>query len=127
MKPTYHIVMPVGIRPAIADVSEIGTSLYLVNRINVPEDFRGQGYGKKLLEAITKDADLEDVVLMLEVHASDSRDIMNNDELIAWYRRHGFKMVSYLNRLMERLPNGKHKEFDYHMSVQSWPLLDDDE
>jgi GNAT superfamily N-acetyltransferase len=112
MKTVYHIPMPKGIRPAIGDVSEIGTGVYLINRINVPEPFRGQGYGHRILQCILNDADREHVTLVLEVHASDSRDIMTNDTLIAWYRRHGFKMVSWVNKLMERRNNGHTPTFE---------------
>lgn len=112
MKTSYTILMPSGIRPAIADVSELGTGLYEINRINVPQEHRGKGYGTKILQQILDDADKEQVKLVLSVFSSDMRGIMKNDELIAWYMRHGFKMVSYVHHLMERPIGGRVPKFE---------------
>jgi ribosomal protein S18 acetylase RimI-like enzyme len=98
-------------RPAIADVSEIGTGLFLINRINVPQEHRGKGYGTQILDQILKDADQERVTLVLEVYASDMRGIMTKDKLIEWYRRHGFHMVNHAQGLMERRNNGRIPSF----------------
>jgi GNAT superfamily N-acetyltransferase len=105
MRTFYHIRMPSGVRPAVGDVSEIGTSLYEINRINVPEPFRGKGYGTRILQDIIRDADREGITLTLSVFSSGKQ--LDNDDLIAWYGRHGFKMLSYANRLMHRRPGGK--------------------
>ena len=59
----------------------------LITRINVPDRYRGNGIGSKLLQQILKDADQEGITLYLEILASGGLTYIQLD---AWYRRHGF-------------------------------------
>ena len=94
MKNTYYIPDPdKGVfAAAIADVVLMPTNSgrrrhYVITRINVMEQYRGQGYGTRILDLILNDADAEGVSLFLEPVPSDGLDM---DELTAWYERHGF-------------------------------------
>lgn len=71
---------------AIADVCRLG-SHYVITRINVSEEYRGRGYGSKLLKEICNDADNEGATLMLECVSSGEMDDM---DLAQWYIRNGF-------------------------------------
>lgn len=84
---------------AIADLCDYYHRGWIITRINVPEMFRGSGHGRKLLELITKDADAEKVVLFLEPAASGG---LTQEQLVAWYNRHGFK---YSKGILRRLPH----------------------
>lgn len=72
---------------AIADLSDFGDEGIYITRINVPEKFRGQGYGRELLQTILENADKEDLELHLEIHASGA---LNRTQLEEWYGRYGF-------------------------------------
>lgn len=78
---------------AIADLVEPNelTPNWTITRINVPAEFRGNGYGTALLKLILADADSEGATLQLEVLSSGP---LNYDELVAWYVRHGFQQAS---------------------------------
>lgn len=84
----------------IADLVAPGelTENWTVTRINVPREFRGQGNGTKILKLILADADREQITLQLEPSPSDGLDY---DQLVVWYKCHGFKMmpVGYMKRL----------------------------
>lgn len=93
---------------AIADLVAPGELMpyWTVTRINVPATYRGNGWGSQLLKAILNDADKEQVKLALEVSPSDG---LGYGELVAWYRRYGFKSHAY--GYMVRKPNPPtHKE-----------------
>jgi GNAT superfamily N-acetyltransferase len=79
---------------SIADLVSPGelTSGWTITRINVPSygDVRGKGHGTALLKRILADADAEGVELWLEPSPSDGLDY---DQLVAWYKRHGFEMT----------------------------------
>lgn len=100
MKTCY--VMRLGpIHGAIADLIKPGeiTPSWTISRINVPEEYRGHGYGSELLRMILDDADLEQVALELEVEPSGP---LNYHDLQAWYERYGF--VRQSNGYMKRRP-----------------------
>jgi ribosomal protein S18 acetylase RimI-like enzyme len=75
---------------SIADLLPPGelTRYWTISRINVREPFRGLGHGSRLLDRILRDADSSGTTLALEVHASGTLD---DDDLVAWYRRRGFR------------------------------------
>jgi ribosomal protein S18 acetylase RimI-like enzyme len=79
---------------AIADLVAPGETAnhWVVTRINVPRDYRGQGYARQLLQQILDDADSEQVTLAVEVSPSDG---LNFGSLVAWYRRYGFKSTAF--------------------------------
>ena len=94
MKDSYYVRDPdKGVfAAAIADVVEMPTHgrrrrHFVVTRINVMEQYRGQGFGTKVLDLILADADAEGVTLFLEPSPSGG---LTMDELTAWYERHGF-------------------------------------
>lgn len=77
----------------------LGLPRALITRINVPEPLRGRGLGTKILSEILADADAEGVVLELHPFSSGH---FTDDELRAWYSRHGF--VTQPDRTMHRQP-----------------------
>jgi len=72
---------------AIADLSESEYGHMVINRINVPRDFRGLGHATALLQQIIIDAAREGVTLWLEISPSDG---LGREALQAWYERYGF-------------------------------------
>lgn len=100
---------------AIADVSRIdladlddfyansGTFSYMINRINVPFKFRGNGYGSALLNQILADADKEGEELYLFINPYGE---MTYEQLEKWYKRHGF---TYWKGGCYRRKNGNRK------------------
>jgi ribosomal protein S18 acetylase RimI-like enzyme len=75
-----------GFRAAIADLIQHEGGM-MITRINVPKDYRGKGYGRELLRQILVDADQEAITLHLHVSCSDG---LTDQQLDAWYKRHGF-------------------------------------
>lgn len=84
MKTFYYEKL--GFRTAVLDVN-ILSGKHIISRINTPMEFRGRGIGSRLLKRVCADADAEGIVLELFVSPSDGLD---EDELHAWYSRHGF-------------------------------------
>lgn len=66
-------------------------SKWWVNRINVPEHHRGKGIASCLLTAACCDADLHSIMLRLHASPDLSGKGLNQECLIAFYERHGFK------------------------------------
>lgn len=102
MKASYYIRLDT-FHVAIADLTEStpyrtlsgheirpAKRFTIINRINVPEAFRGQGHGSTLLKQILADADREKVTLLLEPVATGRNGLAQRD-LIKWYKRYGFK------------------------------------
>lgn len=87
MRECYVLTMPSG-RIAIADLTQVGRKRYYLNRINVPEPHRGEGFGSELLRIVLEDADDENVTIELEVYPSGPLDAQT---LTDWYVRNGFK------------------------------------
>jgi GNAT superfamily N-acetyltransferase len=61
-----------------------------IKRIHVNTPARGKGVASVLLDAVCGDADSGDVNLRLEVAAREGEGGLDNDQLAAWYARHGF-------------------------------------
>jgi len=97
MKACYHIRLS-PIRIAVLDVCLV-EDFFLITRINVPVEFRSQGYGTALMEKVTEDADLEEVTLALEICPYGELDY---DQLQSWYERFGFEEVD--GNFFKRLP-----------------------
>ena len=73
-----------------------------ISKVYVPEDMRGQGYGRRLLAAVCRAADSAGATLTLT--AEPVRGGLRKSELKAWYRRMGF--VSPMgDDHMERAPS----------------------
>lgn len=102
MKSIYTRRVEQDIRPAIADVAWFYEpfSAWCITRINVPEAARGQGHGTALLRAICEDADTKHVELILSPESSGG---LTQQELVSWYRRHGFNWTEP-GYMMERKP-----------------------
>ena len=84
---------------AIADLMEVGQSLYLLTRINVPQEHRGKGIGSKILDKVCLEADEEQAVL--ELHPVPSGGLTKT-QLVKWYKRRGF--VSERSGVLRRYP-----------------------
>jgi ribosomal protein S18 acetylase RimI-like enzyme len=86
---------------AIADLVSPGelTRHWTITRINVPEQFRGNGYGSALLDQIIADADAEREVLQLEISPSGG---LSFRQLEDWYKRRGFFVTDH--GYMKRVP-----------------------
>lgn len=65
---------------------------WTITRINVPEGYRGHGYGSQLLRIVLQDADEKGLPLYLEPQGSGP---LGYDELVAWYERYGFTKWRY--------------------------------
>lgn len=76
-----------GAKIAVVDLSKVEPRVYEVNRINVPEAWRGAGVARELMAEVLRDADSEGVTLRLLVNPYGD---MDQDALIAWYERLGF-------------------------------------
>lgn len=77
----------------IADLIEPGVMYpgWLITRINVPADKRGNGLGSAMLQRILRDADQEQVLLYLEPMATGQHaNGLDQDALVKWYEAHGF-------------------------------------
>lgn len=92
MQSSHHIIMPKGYKIAIADIVPYCAikDAFLITRINVPKEFRNQGYGTKLLLKIIKDATNSKIPLFLDPSPSDG---LTKKQLIKWYSKHGFKLL----------------------------------
>lgn len=101
-----HVIRLSETKCAIADLCEYTNPEtnkvegWLITRINVPEDFRGLGHGRKLLKKITDEADEKGVNLFLEINPYGE---MTYDELRDWYLRYGFKEI--ITGFFQRRPN----------------------
>lgn len=103
MKNCYIVEMPDKCI-AIADLTRFGDMLpgtTTITRINVPEKYRGQGFGSQLLKQITDDADKDQVILSLEILPSGPLDY---DQLRDWYVRYGFYQLHSIPGIYCRNP-----------------------
>lgn len=72
---------------AIIDLSDMWDGM-CVNRVNVPEAFRGKGIMRSLMAKCLEDADRENVTLYLGINPYGN---LTYEELEAWYLRLGFE------------------------------------
>lgn len=85
MKNTY-IINCSKFRIAIGDLHEFEDGFW-ITRLNVPLEFRGQGFGRQLINLILSDADKFGATLYLQVSSSGELD---NTDISKWYSRNGF-------------------------------------
>jgi len=88
---------------SIADLVSTDDGRYLITRINVPVRSRNVGMGSRILDEVCKDADANDITLVLEVIPSGG---LTFHDLARWYERRGFKSDERkFGMLMTRLPH----------------------
>lgn len=87
------------VKIAIADCVQVSDHELSITRINTPVLSRRQGIGTALLKAICCYADKTNQTLTLAAEASDG---LTNDQLVQWYRKHGFVSSKEEPRLMTR-------------------------
>jgi GNAT superfamily N-acetyltransferase len=79
----------------------------VLSGVEVAYSLRGMGYGTRLLKLVLDDADKEGYVLLLSVGTDDSPKALSNEQLEAWYERHGFYRIEGKTGngvTMQRLP-----------------------
>jgi predicted GNAT family acetyltransferase len=76
----------------------------IVNRVNVPLSWRGQGIASALMKEVCRDADITKTTLHLSVQPDASGTGLNEDQLLAFYKRNGFISVDDYTWLMKRIP-----------------------
>lgn len=102
-----HVYRDPGGCTSTIDMIEIDEDTWLVSRILTKHSDRGVGAASRTLAAVCHDADLEDVILVLEVCADRDKHLgLTDTQLHDWYVRHGFTMKGVLFgvTVMERLP-----------------------
>jgi ribosomal protein S18 acetylase RimI-like enzyme len=86
MRRCYHL--SVGHRAtATAHLRAGMEGTWWLTNLHVPVGYRGEGYGRALLERVCEDADYYDVALRLDARPSGGLDYA---ALVAWYERCGF-------------------------------------
>lgn len=94
LKLSYSMAMPEHIRGRIREI----TCMYSVL------DQRGMGHASRLLDEVGREADLSNYILMLMPKPYGDK-AMNESDLIAWYARHGFRLIQN-NPFMMARPHG---------------------
>lgn len=102
MKDIYHnetnsciayLMGPVDSHPILPEAEKV----WLLTGIRTFPTKRGRGYASRLLRTICHDADAENVRLILKAEAEDWDNLqhpgLSQSALVAFYTRHGFKMV----------------------------------
>ena len=73
------------------DLFEPAKNVVILTRINVPQSYRQQGIGSRLLKEILFDADKEGIKIALHI---SSYGEMTYKNLADWYERNGFVQSS---------------------------------
>lgn len=81
---------------------ELNDSVKWIKNLYVAPEHRKQGYAKKLLLQLGKEADATQVCLILECRPFE--DGISADDLEALYKRHGFITIQQEPKLMSRVP-----------------------
>lgn len=71
--------------------------MYLLTRVEVAQNLRGQGLGSKMLDIVCQDADHHGVVLFLSVAPDETPGSLNHDQLMQWYESRGFQEIEDLD------------------------------
>jgi len=71
-------------------IPDVRGSVYLVTRIEVAEELRGQGLARQAVRTLLDDADAESVNLVLTCQPDGSHKSLTHSQLKAWYERLGF-------------------------------------
>lgn len=78
-----------------------------VVRVWTDRDQRQQGYATQLMQAVCEEADVENIVLILQPKGYDSVKAPGKDKLVSWYKRFGFVKTQESPVLMARAPTFK--------------------
>lgn len=107
---------PIYMDPAIRSIADLTLAfsernLWELHRINVPLQSRGLGHGSKLLRRVLEDADREGATIALNVYPSGPLDEV---QLEAWYRRHGFVTAKEIPWQLVRHPQPEGNTNGHH-------------
>lgn len=92
MKPMYY--RKIGYKSAVVDLVKIGEKVFLITRVNVPEEFRGKLIGTSMLNEVISDADSDGVILNIESRPYGEITVEKKEMLIRFYEKFGFKWIS---------------------------------
>jgi predicted N-acetyltransferase YhbS len=85
----------INLSPDIDESSVNGNpNTYVVNRVSVPQRIpsnRGQGIASRLFADVCAEADRQGITLILMIHPDGSTGSLTYPQLVAWYRRLGFR------------------------------------
>lgn len=89
MKSAYFLPLGGGSKPGLAEVDlwQMEAGSYVVSRVIVSAEYRGQGYARQLMQEVLRDADAAGVTLLLEINPYGD---MTYEQLESWYMRLGF-------------------------------------
>lgn len=106
MKPGPRSVGPATCEVEVCNLvaSHLRDGLREVSFIEVPAEFRGQGYGRQLMDALTLEADEHGIVLFVAVDPYHDSPL-DQSALRAWYERNGFVEFQAEPLLMARMPD----------------------
>ena len=108
MKECYIQRIPEAVQVAIADLIppfQEDVPGWIISRINTPWQSRNRGFGSRLLDRICSDADYERVWLWLQPLATGQEmNGLNQEQLVAWYKKFGFKVSKDFPTYMYRRP-----------------------
>jgi len=82
------------------EMQRVSRRRLIINRINVPLEFRGQGHARTLMAKVLRDADASGTILALHVAPSGG---LSYSQLVRWYKRLGF--VEERTLYLVRYPN----------------------
>lgn len=71
---------------AVADLTRVANDQWYFSRLNVPEVFRGKGYGRELLKSVIKWCDDKKTAILLEINAHAGAGF----NLAPMYEKYGF-------------------------------------
>jgi len=81
-----------------------------VRAVWTAKEHRKQGYATELMKAVCEDADMENMVLILQPRTFDTTSGVGNQKLIEWYKRFGFVLTQKKPALMARAPSFKARQ-----------------
>jgi GNAT superfamily N-acetyltransferase len=81
---------------------DLNNSIKWIKNLHVPAEYRKQGYASRLLLQLGKEADAAQICLILECRPYE--DNINETDLEAFYKRHGFITIQQDPKLMSRVP-----------------------
>jgi tRNA(Met) C34 N-acetyltransferase TmcA len=88
MKQSYHKFID-DRNLAVLDLHIFAKGIWRVSRINVPKPFQHNGIGTRMMKEMCKDADNENVIIILEPSPYDRTPNSYND-LVSFYKKFDF-------------------------------------